>query len=56
VLTECGVDVSVPDGAYAVDAKAGSGDVNVDVHVDARSPRQIVAQASSGDIHIEPHP
>lgn len=46
------VDVSVPDRTYAVQATAPSGDENVDVGTDRRSPRSIVATTSSGDVHV----
>jgi len=46
------VDVSVPDRTYAVQAAATSGDENVDVGTDRRSPRSIVATTASGDVHV----
>jgi DUF4097 and DUF4098 domain-containing protein YvlB len=48
------VHVRVPDRTYAVEARASSGDEDVDVRVDDAAPRRIDASTTSGDVHVEP--
>jgi DUF4097 and DUF4098 domain-containing protein YvlB len=52
VTTSGDVHVSVPDRTYAVQTRATSGDEHVEVHVDPRSPRRLVASTTSGDVHV----
>jgi hypothetical protein len=46
------VHVSVPDRTYAVQARAASGDEDIDVRTDPAAPRTIDASTTSGDVHV----
>ncbi len=46
------VAVHVPDGAYAVDAHTRSGDHNVDIANDPKSPNRLKVSSASGDIEV----
>lgn len=46
------VDIEVPNGAYAVDAKSGTGSADVTVDVDPTSTHRIDAETSTGSIDI----
>jgi DUF4097 and DUF4098 domain-containing protein YvlB len=48
------VHLSVPEGSYAVQTRAIGGDQHIDVDDDPESPRKLVANTTSGDLHIEP--
>jgi Toastrack DUF4097 len=48
------VHVSVPDRSYAVQTRAIGGDQHIDVDDDPDSPRKLVANTTSGDVHVEP--
>ena len=53
VATSGDVHVSVPDRTYAVRTRSTSGDQSVHVREDARSPRHLDAETTSGDVHVE---
>jgi hypothetical protein len=45
--------VTVPPGAYAVDAKTDSGDVKVEgITIDEGAPSSIQARTDSGDVTV----
>lgn len=46
------IELTVPDGAYAVTSRIGSGDLAVHVRKDAASPHKISIRAGSGNVTV----